>query len=258
MINTKKDRKNLYMKLDRLNLIKKFKSLLNQGYHLRMEDGKFEPNNPAMGEDAPWVYIQTVVEARCDVYHRVFFNELGYVPSYCRECYKVVARPRNLIEQFDAYEFMKNMGVSCKLGIEKRPTTHNLYGCYFYNRGLDEGLERYEEVRALVDEHLSKETPVILKRACTEFEIGPTAFGPSDEWPDCTEEEIKMEEYILANFPRVGFGSPQPDHLTASVMQDWIHHAYRYGDDTYKEFTDGGPLFPPYITYHDKKTKRKK
>ena len=250
MINTKKDRKNLYLRLDRLNLIKKLKALTS--YHLRMEDGKFVPNSPAMAEDAPWVYVKTAVDARCDIYHRVFFQVLEHVPNYCRECYKIVVRPRNLIELFDLYEFQRDMGVPCKCGIERRPTTSNLYGGYFYTRGLEQGKRRYAQVRELTDKHLSPETPVILKRACTEFEIGPGSIGPSDKWPDCTNEEIEMEKYIIAHFPRVGFGTPQPDHITAAVMMEWIGHAYRYGDPTYKEFTDGDPLFPPYVTYHDK------
>ena len=252
MINTRRDRKNLFLNLDRLNLIKKFKPLLNNGYHLRMEDGKFVPNNPAMGEDAPWVYVQPAVDARCDVYHRVFFNVLHYVPSYCRQCYKVVVRPLNLVELFDLYEMQRDMGVPCKCGVERRPTTSSLYGGYFYNRGLEEGKVRYKEVRKLVNEQLSKKTPVILKRACTEFEIGPGSYGPSDQWPECTEDELWFEKYALEHFPRVGFGTPQPDHVTADVMMQWIGHAYRYGDVTYKEFTDGSPLFPPYVTYHEK------
>lgn len=249
MINTKRDRKNLYLNLDRLNLVKKLKGLTT--YHLRMEDGKFVPNSPAMAEDAPWVYVQTAVDARCDIYHRVFFNILKHIPSYCRSCWKIVVRPRNLVELFDLYEYQREMGVPCKCGIERRPTTSNLYGGYFYTRSLEQGRERYREVRELTDKHLSKETPVILKRACTEFEIGPDSFGPSDEWPDCTPEELEMEEYIIAHFPRVGFGTPQPDHVTAHVMMEWIGHAYRYGDKTYKTFTGGNPLFQPYITYHE-------
>jgi len=257
MINTKKDRKNLYLRLDKLNLIKKLQPLLGKSYHLRIEDGKFVPNNPAMADGAPWVYVQTTDDARCDIYHRVFFNILKHVPSYCRECYKVVVRPRNLVELFDLYEYQREMGVPCKCGIERRPTTSSLYGGYFYNRGLDAGKECYARVREQTDKHLSKETPVILKRACTEFEIGPDAFGPSDEWPDCTAEEIDMENYIMAHFPRVGYGTPQPDHVTADVMMEWIGHAYRYGDPTYSEFTDGSPLFPPYVTYHEEQEQEK-
>jgi hypothetical protein len=199
--------------------------------------------------------VQTEGSARCDIYHRVFFNVLKHIHSYCRDCWKVVVRPRTLRELFDLYELQREMGVPCKCGIERRITTTGLYGGYFYCRGKEQGLERYKQVRELVDARLSPETGVLLKRYCTEYEIGPNAQGPSDELPDLTAEEVAMEQYIEEKFPRVGYGTPQPDFVTANVMQEWIHYAYRYhactGDETYKEFTGGDPLFPPYVTFHN-------
>ena len=254
MINTKKDRKNLYLKLDRLNMVKRLSKLLERGggYHCRLEDGRFVPNNPAMAVDAPWVYVKSDIATRCDIYHRVFFDILNMIPSKCRRCFKVVVMPRNLVELFDLYELQREMGVPCKCGTEKRLTDTRLYGGYFYCDGVEEGRERYKEVRKLVDERLSPETPVILKRYCTEYEIGPMGKGPSDELPEMTEDEKWIEEYIISIMPSVGFNTRQPDWIAASVMQGWIHWAYMYGDPTYKEFTDGSPLFKPVVTYHDK------
>jgi len=255
MINTKIDRKNLYVRLCKMDLKKKLEPLLKGQYHARMEDGKFVPNLPAMGLEAPWVYVKAS-PARCDIYHRVFFNILKMIPSYCRECYKVVVMPRTLVELFDLYELQREMGVFCKCGIELRRTDTRLYGGYFYCIGQKQGNERYKQVRALVNDHLSPETEVILKRYCTEYEIGPDNQGPSDELPDLTKEELEFEEYVLDHFPPVGFGTKQPDYLTASVMVDWIHHAYMHskasGDLSYQEFTDGSPLFKPVVTYHNK------
>lgn len=253
MINTKKDRSNLYLRLNRMNLIKALAPILGQGggYHCRIEDGKFIPNLPAMGTNAPWVYVKSAAGARCDILHRILFDRLGIIPSRCRQCYKVVVRPRNVVELFDLYELQREMGVACKCGIEKRPTTKDLYGGYFYCIGLEEGQERYKEVRALVDERLSPETGVILKRYCTEFEIGPEGQGPSSELPELTEDEKWLESYIFENFPSVGYGNKHPDHVNANVMMEWIHHAHRYGDSTYMTFTDGSPLFESVVTYHD-------
>jgi hypothetical protein len=253
MINTKKDRKGLYLRLNKIDLTKKLAPLLGKGagYHARIGDGKFVPNATSMAIGAPWVYVKSYPGIRCDIYHRVLFNVLKIIPSRCRECYKVVVRPRNLVELFDLYELQRESGLPCKCGIELRLTTKNLYGGYFYCKGVDEGRERYAEVRALVDEHLSPETGVILKRYCTEYEVGPDGQGPSDELPELTEEEKAFEEYIIDNFPSVGLGTNHPDHMTAGVMLDWIHHAQRFGDATYKEFIDGDELFKPVVTYHE-------
>ena len=256
MINTKKDRENLYLRLNKFNIIKVLTPLLKRGgYRLRAEDGKFVPIMSGMSAESPWVYVKSASDMRCDVFHRVFFDVVHHIPTRCRECYKVVVRPRNLIELFDLYELQVSMGVPCKCGTEMRPTTCNLYGGYFYNKGKEEGLERYKEVRDLVDEHLSPETGVILKRYCTEFEVGPNGQGPSDELPEMTEDELWLENYILDQFPNVGFWNRQPDFVSASVMMNWIHHAYRYGDPTYKEFTSDTPLFKPVVTYHEIKEK---
>jgi hypothetical protein len=248
MINTKRNRKDLYVNLDKINLIKRLKTVLGPGggYHARVEDGKFVPNMPTMATDAPWVYVKVSPGMRCDIYHRILFNILNMVPSRCRECWKVVVRPRTVVELFDLYEFQREMGVPCKCGTEQRETVHGLYGGYFYCRGEKEGQERYQEVRELVNAHLSVETPVILKRYCTEYEIGPNSLGPSDALPDMTDDELWLEEYVIAHFPSVGFGTPQPDHITSHVMMEWVQYAYKHGDETFKVFTDGSPLFKPY------------
>ena len=252
MINTKTDRKNLFVNLSKIALTLKLKSLLKPGggYHLRLEDGKFVPNGVSVGWDAPWVYVQTVSDARCDIYHKVFFNILKMVPSYCRNCWKIVVRPQNLIELFDLYEFQREMGVPCKCGIEKRPTVDGLYGGYFYTKSKEQGLERYKEVRKLVNKHLSPKTEVVLKRYCTEFEIGPGSLGPSDKLPEQTPEEIDLENQILDQFPRIGFGTKQPDFIVAGVMLEWIKYDYQNGQKKHKTFTKGSPLFRSTVKYH--------
>lgn len=166
MINTKRYGKNLYLALDRMNHIKRLKSLLKQGggYHLRLEDGKIVPNFPAMSDDAPWIYVKPAGDARCDIFHRIFFNVLNMIPSRCRICWKVVVRPQTLKELFELYEIQREMGVPCKCGTEHRLTTKGLYGGYFYCTSKEEGLARYSEVREIVDKRLSPEAGVILKR----------------------------------------------------------------------------------------------
>lgn len=219
-----------------------------------MEDSKFVPRNVSVGWDAPWVYVQSDPCARCDLYHRVFFNVLDHIHSYCRECWKVVVRPQTLVQLFDLYELERELGVPCKCGIELRDSVEGLYGGYFYTRSKEEGLERYKQVRKLVDEYLSPDVPVILKRYCTEFELnGPIrkGHGPSDKTPNCTKEELDMEQYIEAHFPKIGYNNKQPKHLIASVMKRWIHHAFSHGDMTYKEFTNGEKLTKDYVFYHN-------
>jgi len=258
VINTKKNRENLYLRLSNLNLIGRLKPLLERhGYMLRPEDAKFVPRLPGVSWNAPWVYIQHDPTIRCELYHRVFFNILGHIHSRCRECWKVVVRPQTVVQLFDLYEFQREMGVPCKCGMELRSTVCGLYGGYFYTRSQEEGLERCAEVRRLVDERLSPDVPVILKRYCTEYELGgnggPAGQGPSDKTPPCTVEELEYERYVETHFPPVGGGHVASDHLNAAVMARWIHHAFEHGDMTYLQLTGGTPLVPEYVTYHPTK-----
>lgn len=248
MLNTKTDRKNLYMRLDKIAVTEKLRPLLEKkGYYLRPEDGLIAPRIPGSAWDTPWVHVKHDWLGRCDLYHSVLFDILDVIPSYCMECYKVVVRPRNLIELFDLYELQKEMDRPSKCGIERRDTTTSNYGGYFYNRGEEKGLECYKAVRREVNKHLSKSTPVLLKRACTEFEM---KYPNSDEWEEMSDEEKEVESYILSCIAVPQYHNMQQDFVVASVMRKWIHHAYRQGDETYKEFTDGERLFQDYVTYH--------
>jgi hypothetical protein len=159
-----------------------------------------------------------------------------------------------LIELLDVYEIQKEMDVPCKLGCEPRENTIGLYGAYWYTRSLEEGLERYEQVRALISERISPDVKVILKRYCTEYEIGSPEdkanWGASDQVGDVTPEERDMEEYIMSHFPETNFNGPQPDHVIASTIQGWIKWAYQHGDLTWMELTHD-PLLPSVVTYHE-------
>lgn len=256
MINTKADRTSLYLTCSNLAVVNKLKPLLEkQGYILRPSDSKFIPRLESASWDTPWIYVQSASEARCDIYHRVFYNTLHHIHSYCRSCWKVVVRPRTLTELLDLYELEKVMGVNCKCGLELRSTVCGNYGGYFYTRSIGEGLERYEQVRKLVDENISPEVPVILKRYCTEFELGGEGIegsGPSDLTPPISDAEREYELLVESLFPSNPGSVAQPKHILAAIIQNWIHHAYSIGDLSYLECTGGVPLRPNYVTYHDK------
>jgi len=249
-INTQIDRKHLYERLTKLDITEKIKPLLNAGIYIRRpSDGKFIAKNPVIPWNAPWIYTRTDPRARCGLYHTIFHQRFKHIHSYCRECYKVVVRPRNLVEQFDWYEVQRTiLDFPCKLGIERRGTVHGLYGAYHYFRGKEAGREGYKELRRLADKFLSLETPAILKRYCTEFEIlNDKTHEPSDKTPDITPEERDWEILIESQFAEVEtasgmVGGGYPTDAIAHVMKDWIDYAYMNGDPTYIEFTNGKPL----------------
>ena len=141
------------------------------------------------------------------------------------------------------------MDVPSKCGIEMRDYTPKHYGGYFYTHSLEEGRERYEQVRKGVDEAIDggKDLSVILKRGCTEYEM---IKGPSVYWHN-TAEESKMLELIDAFVDLSRSNNRQSEMVKNSVRLKWALWAHSNGDFTYKELNNGKALFPDYVKYHE-------
>ena len=245
-----------YEQLCKDDIISKAKTLMrNKGYYLRDIDGKITVDTRT-GWDTPWHHVKHSDKLNCHYWHSVLFDvfsmqlptEKRFVPLGCLDCYKVVVRPKTLKQLFALLEIQKQLDRPCKLGIETRDTVHGLYGGYFYNRGLDNGIECYKVVRSAVDnnEILGPEVEVLLKRACTEFEH---AIGPSDKW-EIKPGQIELEQLVSQKFvvdPQLRI---QPDHAITYVHRRWIEWAYKNGDSTYLEYTNGKSIYPKYVTYH--------
>ena len=161
-----------------------------------------------------------------------------------------------------------------KCGTEtERENTPRSYGGYWYDNSLQEGIECHKVVRAAVDRDKVYEkellgcpisvrfnngydepVTVILKRACTEFE---QHCGPSDQW-DWDDDQVETERIAFDSFAQDITHARQTDIQLSLVFKDWIHRAYRIGDEKYKLFTNGNALFDPVVTYHDMPKKKMK
>ena len=248
MINT--NQPNLFYVCNKTDVVNKVMPLLESGdWKIRTEDQKIVPRNIGYGYNTPWVYVENVPSNRCDIYMEVFWKCYVHIHSHCRNCWKTVVRPRTLKELITLYELQKSMAVPSKSGLELRQMVFGNYGGYFYSRSKDEGLRRYKQVRTLVSKVITPDVEVILKRFCTEYEIGNC---PSSKVPDATQEEIEFEKHVESYFPPTNHNIASQKHMVANVIGRWIEFAYSIGDETYKDFTGGEPLYQPYETYHDK------
>jgi hypothetical protein len=228
--------------------------LLEQGgYKLRDGDGKIWVDT-FMAFHTPWHHVHHADGLDCHTWHKILFDVIfqrfgmKYIPSKCQSCWKVVVRMATLKQLHALLGLQQRMGRPSKCGIEVRDTVNGLYGGYFYNHSLGEGLECYEAVRAAIDvePELGPDVFVILKRACTEFEL---SCGPSDEWK-VTPEQAQIEALVNKWFVRDIMQRTQPSHAIATVHRRWIEWAYQCGDQTYLEYTNGVPIFPKVISYH--------
>jgi len=234
----------------------------NGGWTWRYTDGKMVAQIQPGISSTPWHHVKSDYRLQCGIWHQIMFDMVGprlpngkkFVPSKCQQCFKVVVRPKTLRQLFQLVRLQKRMDIPSKSGIEIRSTTHSNYGGYFYNVGLQEGLETYEKVRKAIDECVNEDvvdgmgphTEVLLKRACTEYEH---ACGDSDTW-QITEYQLHVEalveRFVIVENKEVR----QPEVLINHVHKKWIDFAFERNDKTYLDYTNGKPLYPKYKTFH--------
>jgi len=237
-----------YDNLRDLDVITKAKPLLDSGQFYIRPDGRIAPNHTdRMGYDVPWIYVRPSAERRCWLWHKVYFPLYKIVYSECQNnCWKVVVRPKTIIDLFKLYEYqVYHTERYCKCGIEQRDTVNGLYGGYFYNDSKESGEECRDAIRRDMDKILSPGTPVYLKRACTEFEA---EWGDSREW-EISEDQKELEKTLDATFVQDVLNLTPTKHARAFVMLKWLHWACSHGDETYLHFTGGVPLTPKIIKY---------
>lgn len=255
-----------YAELTSQDIINWCRPLLEtNSYYLRASDGKIVCKTfPAW--NTPWHHVRHAIGLNCFLWHQLMFlnifpripNGNKWVPSDCHNCFKVVVRPQSLVGLHALLNLQKQLDYPSKCGAEVRPTVHGLYGGYFYNWSLEEGKEKWKLVRDAVNKtsHLGPETPVILKRACTEYEM---RIPNSDKW-QVYDDQIKAEA-VIKNLIHQELDYPkQSDHQLIAVHKMWIEWAFQSGDPTYKEFTGDQPLYRPYVTYEhliEKEAKKK-
>ncbi len=199
--------------------------------------------------NTPWCHAKGTPRKHCGLDHQVTFNTWGIIPPRCLSCWKVTVTPNTFKQLMQLEVLQKNLDVPAKCGIELRDYTPKFYGGYFYTHSLDEGRERYEQVRKAVDQEIEggKDISVILKRGCTEYEM---VKGPSPFWHNTRDEEEFLE--LVDAFVEVPRGNNKQSSLVkTNVRLKWALWAHANGDFSYKELNNGESLFPDYVKYHE-------
>jgi len=174
-------------------------------------------------------------------------------------CWKVVCRPKDLDMLFELDKLQAKMvaegGLACKCGVDVRATEtyKGIYLGFWYCplKDLEGAKEHWREIRNKVRGALSLNTPVILKRGCTEME---NQFGPSHLWRYTKEMRMK-EELLETTVELVQPKEPQPTLVKTHVYAIWINYAHRMGDPAAKKYYRFYPESTgsiPTSTYHDK------
>jgi len=216
-------------------------------------DGTYKTKKVTVVESA-WAFTnmpksKTAGEV-CHRIHQYMFPKLGIIPILCHDCFKVVVKPKTVVQLFELQKLQKKLNLPSKCGIELRNYVPNLYGGYFYNKGIEEGRKCYELVRKRVSERISPDIEVLLKRGCTEFEM---KHGPSDKWAIGIDQKKLEDEFNKRYVEENDTTQIQTDDAINNIKLSWIIHAANKHDKTYKELTGGELLVPEcnYVTYHE-------
>lgn len=248
-------KKTVYEELVKEDWVQYFEQAIDESRLRFTSEGKLKEFK-RLSKDIPWICTKEMkgfpTQKQCTIYLTYFKDNLGFIHSFCHDCYKVVVKPKTIVQLFKLYDIQQEMGVAAKCGVEVRSYIASYYGGYFYTRSLEEGQTMYYRVRKIIDEKLSRDVAVILKRGCTEFEM---KFGASDKWeilPNQKEWEEKFRNIYVEDSK---YPEETPPYLAAHIKRKWIHFAatQKIPDMTYKELTGGKPLAPEckYVTYQD-------
>ena len=203
--------------------------------------------------ERPWINAGVDPNRACDLWHKWYFGHYGIVPKGCRNCWKIVYKPRDLNELFTVHEAQEVEGKNSKCGIERRAYSGNEggYAAFWYADifgGLAGGREEHKQVKLLIERLRGRPGEVILKRGCTEME---RRFPQSQLWDEASEEWDAVEELLDERFIPTSYSITEPPELKVLIRQRWIHFAAEHGDLTYLDHTGGQPLVVAPVTYHE-------
>jgi hypothetical protein len=171
------------------------------------------------------------------------------VPFGCRRCFKIKVATRSLRALMAMKAIAEATRFTTKSGADvDNPANPHVYGTYLYFDGLDQAREAWRELRAAIDAHpaLGPEVVATIKRGCSNYE---RKCGPSDRYafdPRLEAAEASLAERFVDDRPPRGASKAA---VHALRMLRLVQTAYRIGDETYADFTDGKPLFAPPVSY---------
>jgi len=217
--------------------------------------------------DVPWLFKKVSMERDCIKWHEIYFNLYGLLPRGCMNCWKIVCRPKSLDELFELSKLQDRQvakgGIACKCGVDVRATEtyKGIYlGFWYCPLGdLNGAKELYVKVKRDVRGALALDTPVILKRGCTEME---NRFGPSHLW-EYTEARRNLETLLDSAIVAEYDVEPQSLLTQTRTTSFWISYAHRMvgsTDKTVRKYIRNFPMSMgsiPTSTYHDKVPKIK-
>ena len=248
----------LYDKLATIDIIiPPIEELLKQGMMVVRKGKIYYTVHSEADFVSQWVFSKRCGERDCDRWMKLYFAKYRIVPRGCFNCWKVVVRPRTLKELFEIRKLQVELGFPGKCGVDNRPASKRKgeYAAFWYcpfGGGVEGAREHHKVIEREVHKAVGFQTPVILKRACTEME---DAAGETCNWVYPERQHI-LEDLLDSVFEFTEYPLEQPWFHKVRKMVQWIEKAIEIRDPTVGEFFDLSKLDAFYrrvktVTYHD-------
>ena len=197
--------------------------------------------NIRLGTHLSQVYRRNSIDLNCKR-HKVIFNKFNIIPKFCFGCYKVQVEPRSILELikllvvFDQIKLDKNNTRKCM--IEMRKEVSGFYKGLIYCTGLEEAYQIANYLEKILEEKISSELCVMIKRGCSEYPVsfpdykeinksGPQLMNYNENWKSVEKNHDSLSPMksnkIIPTLSGINFH----DIL---IIQNWIDYAKGIGD----------------------------
>ena len=199
------------------------------------------------------LYRGNVTDLRC-WRHKIVFDKFNIIPEYCFECYKVTLYPETVLDLFKVFILFSNIQLPAdnmrKCIVELRSEISGAYKCFIYCTSLSEASTVMAGIRVMVDNCISSEMPIVVKRGCSEYENSYQGYGDvvgnisdkisyNEKW---REHEVYVDNILINeskhNPNNFTFNHKGITLLDGLVMCNWLAYAESIGDSSYKKISE--------------------
>ena len=197
--------------------------------------------NIRLQTDLSQVYRRNSIDLNCKR-HKAIFNKFNIIPKFCFGCYKVQVEPRSILELikllvvFDQIKLNKNNTRKCM--IEMRQEVSGFYKGLIYCTGLEEACQIANYLEKVIEEKISSELSVMIKRGCSEYPVsfpdykkinksGPQPMSYNEDWKSIEKNHDSLNPMKSNKIIPTLSGINLHDIL---IVQNWIDYAKGIGD----------------------------
>jgi tetratricopeptide (TPR) repeat protein len=193
--------------------------------------------------------------------HLKIFNTFNIIPKRCFDCYKVVIKPRTVVELFKLMVVFCNIKLpydnTRKCMVEVRPDISGTYTGLIYCQSHDQGNKILKIVKKIVSDRISKNIQLSIKRGCSEYPIAYPEYGHHEKsgipLMSYNEKWRKYEDFTENNLATTRrssslYSNNHPGFTVRDVMvmRTWLAYAAMIGDLSYLKLS-GSAIQPLQI-----------